>query len=130
MSQANKSRNLDTLLLYFEAPEQNKFEWFSFISILFKYDGEDCFVIVKGNFKLFEHNNKGRKCYFLGLRIDDDNREWWKSLEAKIQKLAGQALGKLSKPPKPGDFILIKTSEKGYSNVYSKIYENSCKFSW
>ena len=122
MLQAINSKNFDTLLLYLEAPERKKFEVFSFISIPFKHDGEDCFVIVKGNFKLFEHNNKGKKCYSLGLRIDDDNREWWKSLEAKIQKLAGQASGKLSKPPKPGDSVLIMTSKKGYSNVYAKIY--------
>ena len=38
-------------------------------------------------------------------------------------------MGHLSKPPKPEDFVLIKTSEKGYSNFYAKIYENSCKFS-
>ena len=107
-----------------KAPEQKKFKGSSFTSIQMKYDGEDCLVRVKGNYKLFEHNRKGKKFYSLGLRIDDDNREWWKSLEAKIQKLAGQALGKLSKPE---NFILIKTSEKRCSNVCNKVYANSCK---
>ena len=84
MSQAIKSKNSDTSLLYLEAPEWKKFEVFSFTSIPIKYDGEDCFVMVKDNFKLLEHNNKGKECYPLRWRIDDDNQEWWKSLEAKI----------------------------------------------
>ena len=75
MSQAIKSKNFDTSLLYLEAPERKKFEGFSFTSIRIQYNGEDCFVIVKGNFKLFEHNNKLKKSYSLRLRINDDNRE-------------------------------------------------------
>ena len=58
------------------------------------------------------------------MRIDDDNREWWESLEVKIQKLAVPALKKLAKP---GDFVFIKTNKSGYSNIYAKVYENSCK---
>ena len=74
MSQAIKSKNFDTFIL--RTPEQKKFEGFSFTSVLIKYDSEDCFIIVKGDFKLFERNNKGKKSYSLGLRTDDDNREW------------------------------------------------------
>ena len=34
-----------------------------------------------------------KKSYSPGLRTDDDNREWWKSAEAKIQKLSfGQTI--------------------------------------
>ena len=107
-----------------EASERKKLEGFSFTSIPIKYDGENCFVSIKCNFKLFEHNNKGKKSYSLGLRIGDDNREWWKSLESEIQKLSSSALKKLAKPE---DFILIKTNKSGYSNVYAKVFENSCK---
>ena len=77
------------------------------------------------NFKIFEHNNKGNKSYSLGLRIDEDNRKWWESLEAKIQELSSPALKKLAKP---GHFILIKTDKSGYSNVCTKIYKKFCKF--
>ena len=80
------------------------------------------------NYKLIEHNNKGKKSYSSGLRIDDDSQEWWECLEAKIQQLSIPPWGKLSKPPKPEDFVPIKTNKKGYSNIYDKIYENSCKF--
>ena len=57
MPQAIKSN------LYLKASERKKFEGFSFTTIPIKCDGEDCFVIVKGNFKLFEQNNKGKKSY-------------------------------------------------------------------
>ena len=46
-------------------------------------------------------------------------------MEAKIQKLSTPVLKKLAKP---GDFVLIKTNESKYSNVYVKVYEKSCKF--
>ena len=46
MSQAIKSENFDTLLLYLEAPERKKFEGLNFTSISIKYDGEDCLVKV------------------------------------------------------------------------------------
>ena len=120
MTKAIKSKNFDTLLLCLRAPEQKKFEGFSFTSVPIKYDGEDCFVNVKGNFKLFEHDNKGKKSYSPGLRINDDNQEWWESLESEIQKLFIQASKKLVKPE---DFILIKTYKSGDSNVYAKVYE-------
>ena len=58
MLQAIKSKNFDTLLFYLEAPERKKFVGFT--SNLIKYDDEDCFIKVKGNFKLFGHNNKGK----------------------------------------------------------------------
>ena len=72
MTKAIKSKNFDTSLLYLEAPEQKKFEGFSFTSIPIKYDVKDCFVNVKGNFKHSEHNNKGKKSYSQGKRIVDD----------------------------------------------------------
>ena len=59
------------------------------------------------------------------MRIDEDNGKWWESFEAKIQELSTPALKKLAKP---GDFVLIKTYESGYSHVYVKAYEKSCKF--
>ena len=90
MSPAIKSKNFDFSLLYLEAPERKKFEGFSFTSILIKYVGEDC--LVKGNCKLFQHNNKGKKSYSLGLRIDDGNRECGNLYNLKIQMLA---VGKL-----------------------------------
>ena len=92
MSKGIKSKDLNTLLLSSEAPERKEPEGFSFTSIPIKYDCEDCFVKVKGSFKIFEHNNKGDKSYSLGLRIDEDNRKWWESLEAKIQELSTPAL--------------------------------------
>ena len=58
------------------------------------------------------------------MRIDENNRKWWESLEAKIQELSTPALKKLAKS---GDFVLIKTNESRYSNVYVKVYEKSCK---
>ena len=52
----------------------------------------------------------------------------WKSLEAKIQKLVGR---RLPKGAKLEDFIPVKTSREGkYWNIYMKVCENSCKFSW
>ena len=33
----------------------------------------------------------------------------------------------LKKPAKPEDFVLIKTNKRGCPNVYSNVYENSCK---
>ena len=60
-----------------------------------------------------------------GLRIGVDNREWWESLKSKIQNLSILALKKLAKPY---DFIFIKTSKSGYSNVHAKVHENSYKF--
>ena len=125
MTKAIKSKNFVTWLLCLKAPERKKFEGFSFASIPIKYDGKDCFVNVRGNFKLFEHNNKGKKSYSLGIRSYDDNREWWESLEAEIQKLSIPALKKLAKPE---HFVSIKTNKNGYSNVYANVYENSCKF--
>ena len=44
---------------------------------------------------------------------------------AKIPELSTPALKKLAKPE---DFVLIKTNESGYSNVYVKVYKKSCKF--
>ena len=81
-------------------------------------------VKAKSSFRIFEHNNKGNKSYSLGLRIDEDNRKWWESLEAKLQELSNPALKKLAKP---GDLVLIETNESGYSNIYAKVYEKSCK---
>ena len=75
MSLAIKSQKFDASLLYLEAPERKKSGGFSFTLIPIKYDGEDCFVIVKGNFKLFKHIKKGKKSYSLRLRTNDDNRE-------------------------------------------------------
>ena len=46
-------------------------------------------------------------------------------MKAKIQELSTSALMKLAKP---GDFILIKTNESGYLNIYVKVYEKFCKF--
>ena len=108
MTKAVKSKNLDTSLLCLETPEQKKFEGLSFTSVPVKYNGKDWLVNVKGNFKLFEHNNKGKKFCFLGIRIDDNNQEWWESLEAEIQKLPIPALAK------PKDFVLIKTGKSGW----------------
>ena len=85
MSKAIKSKYFDTSLPSSEAPERKKSEGFSFTSIPIKYDGKDCFVKVKCNFKIFEHENKGHKSYSLGLRIDEDNRKLWESLEAKFK---------------------------------------------
>ena len=76
MTKAIKSKNFDTLFLYLEAPERKLFEGFSFPSIPIKYDGKDCFINFNGNFKIFEHDNKGKKSYSLRIRTDDDNREW------------------------------------------------------
>ena len=69
MSQAIKSENFDTSLLYLEALERKKFEGFNFTSISIKYNGEECLIKVKGNYKLFERNNKGKKSYSLGLTL-------------------------------------------------------------
>ena len=99
--------------------------WFSFTSISIKYKDKDCLFKDKGSFKIFEHNNIGNKSYSLGLRIDENNRKWWESLHVKIQELSTPALKKLATP---GDFVLIKTKESGYSNVYAKVYGKSCKF--
>ena len=72
MSKAIKCKNFDTLLICLEAPERKMFERLSFTSVPIKYDGEDCFANFKGDFKLFEHNNKGKTSYSTGLRIDDN----------------------------------------------------------
>ena len=126
ISKVIKSRDFDTCLLSLGAPERKKFEGFSaFTSIPVKCDDKDCLVKAKGSFKILEHNNKRTKSYSLGLRTDENNRKWWESLEAKIHKLSTPALKKLAKP---GDFVLIKTNQSGYSNVYVKVYEKSCKF--
>ena len=60
MMKAIKPKNFNTSLLCLKAPERKKFEGFSFTSIPIKYDGEDCFANIKGNFKPFEHVTKAR----------------------------------------------------------------------
>ena len=50
-------------------------------------------------------------------------------MKAKIQELSTPAEpAKPAKLAKPGDFVFIKTNESGYSNIYAKVYEKSCKF--
>ena len=48
---AIRSKDFNTSLLSSGAPKWKKSEKFTFTSIPIKYDGKDCFVKVKGNFK-------------------------------------------------------------------------------
>ena len=120
--------NIDFEKLRAKAFESKKSGDFTYFAIPFDYDGKDPLMKIEGNFRVFQHVNKGRVNDSLAFSVNNENEEFFSELGRRIATLACEKKDKTSKLKslKPSDFELIKTTANGkYKNVYARIYTSS-----
>ena len=107
-----------------KAPELKTGGEHNYYSIPFDYKENKALIRIHGNFRVFKH--KKNASYSLGIRVDDDNEEFFESLGERIAKLSCNFRGYPKLKLKPSDLELIKPNSDGkYRNVYAKIYTNN-----
>ena len=70
---------------------------FTYFAITFDNDGKDPLMKIEGNFRVFQHVNKGRVNYSLAISVNDENEEFFSELGCRIAPLACENKGKTTK---------------------------------